>query len=163
MRAMSLVEAFTQLFPISSPHYSLELVDETVDADSGEVWGGRSATPDGGLAATVRLVVWDVQGEERTIRDIKEQRVTIVAAAHLEDPRVPAYLEGLAAALNLAFARLDEAIAANGSGTATERIEGAMPHEFFPGDVLALRRPQTAEDFKDALLTNHKRLGWLLP
>lgn len=163
MRAMSLVNALSQLFPILSEHYSLELVDESVDADSGEAWGGRSATPDGGLVATIRLVVWDVQGEERTIRDIKEQQVTIVAAEHLDDPRVPAYLEGLAAALDLAFARLDETIADEGHGAVTERLEEAMPYAFFPGDVLALRRPQTAEEFTDALLTNRKRLGWLLP
>ncbi|MCY0987593.1 hypothetical protein OV203_10690 [Nannocystis sp. ILAH1] len=160
---MSLVEALSQLFPISSEHHSLELVDESVDADSGEVYGGRSATPEGGLVATVRLVVWDVQGEERMMRDIKEQRVTIVAAEHLEDPRVPAYLEGLAAALNLAFARVDETIADKGHGALSDRLAEAMPYEFFPGDVLALRRPQTAEDFSDALLTNRKRLGWLLP
>ena len=149
MRAMSLVEALSQRFPISSEHHSLELVD----ADSGE----------GSLVATVRLIVWDVQGEERMVRDIKEQQVTIVAAENLEDPRVPAYLEGLAAALGLAFARVDEAIADKGHGAVTERIQEAMPSEFFPADVLTLRRPQTAEDFSDALLTNRKRLGWLLP
>ncbi|MFY0540475.1 hypothetical protein [Nannocystis pusilla] len=158
---MSLAEALGQLFPIVSQHHSLELVSESVDS-AGEAWGGCSVTADGRLEATVRLVVWDVQGEERMIRDVKEQQVTIVAAKHLEDPRVPAYLEGLAAALDLAFSRLDEAIADKGP-VAASAIEVAMPYEFFPGDVLALRRPQTAEDFKDALLTNRKRLGWLLP
>lgn len=162
MPAMSLVEAFSQLFPILSEHHSLELVDESVDS-AGEAWGGCKVTADGRLEATVRLFVWDVQGEERTIRDIKEQQVTVVAAEHLEDPRVPAYLEGLAAALKLAFARVDETIADKGHGAVTDRLEQAMPYEFFPGDVLALRRPQTAEDFSDALLTNRKRLGWLLP
>ncbi|MFZ6181282.1 hypothetical protein [Nannocystis pusilla] len=159
---MSLVEAFAQLFPISSPHFSLELTDESVDS-AGETWGGCSVTADGRLEATIRLVVWDVQGEQRTMRDIKEQQVTIVSAAHLDDPRVLAYFEGWAAAMDLAFARLDEAIAAGGSGASSGRIETAYPHEFFPGDVLALRRPETAEDFTDALLSNRKRLGWLLP
>lgn len=162
MRAMSLAEAFSRLFPISSPHFSLELTDESVDS-AGETWGGCKVTEDGRLEATVRLVVWDVQGEQRTMRDIKEQQVTIVAAAHLDDPRVPAYFEGLAAALDFAFARIDEAIADRGPAAATDRLEVAMPYEFLPGDVLALRRPQTAEDFQDALLTNRKRLGWLLP
>jgi hypothetical protein len=159
---MSLVEALSQRFPISSEHHSLELVDESVDS-AGETWGGCKVTADGRLEATIRLIAWDVQGEDRSMRDIKEQQVTIVAAEHLEDPRVPAYLEGLAAALGLAFARVDEAIADKGFGAWTDRLAEAMPYEFFPGDVLALRRPQTAEDFQDALLTNRKRLGWLLP
>ncbi|WP_434428326.1 hypothetical protein [Nannocystis pusilla] len=159
---MSLVEAFGRLFPISSPNFSLELTDESVDS-AGEAWGGCSVTADGRLEATIRLVVWDVQGEERMIRDVKEQQVTIVSAKYLEDPRVPAYLEGLAAAIDLAFTRLDEAIADKGFGGLSDRVETAYPHEFFPSDVLALRRPQTAEDFTDALLTNRKRLGWLLP
>ena len=153
MHAMSLAEAFSQLFPISSEHHALELAGES----------GCSVTEDGRLEATVRLVVWDVHGEERAIRDIKEQQVTILAAEHLEDPRAPAYLEGLAAAIRLAFARLDESFAEQGHGAVSEQIEQAMPYEFFPRDVLALRRPQTAEDFKEALLTNRKRLGWLLP
>lgn len=159
---MSLATVFDEQFPISSEHFSLEFVPESVNEGTGETWGGVQETDGGHLAATLRLFVWDVHEGERSVRDIKEQQVVVLHKDHVDDPRVPAYLEGWVAALRLVFERHDERLAA-GDPSASDRIEGAMPHEFVFPDVLALRRPQTAEEFTDALLSGKKRLGGKLP
>ncbi|MBZ5715386.1 hypothetical protein [Nannocystis pusilla] len=148
---MDLAAALAQLLPISSTHYSLMFVGGAIDPERGS------------LVATVRLVVWDVNGEERSMGDIKEQEVEVVPAKSIDDPRLPAYFQGWAEALRVAFARLDEVIAAEGEAAAGNRVEEALPCDMFCPEVLALRRPQTAEEFAEALLSNRKRLGWLLP
>ncbi|MCY1054191.1 hypothetical protein [Nannocystis sp. SCPEA4] len=160
---MDLAAAFSQHLPISSAHYSLEIAEQRIDGDAGEAWSALSVNAEGDRVVTVRLVVWEVDGDDRSIRDIKEQDVVVVPAAHVDDPRVPAYFDGWAAAVRTAFTRLEEVIVAEGEAAAGNRVEEAVPYEMFCPEVLELRRPQTAEEFTDALLSNRKRLGWLLP
>ncbi|WAS96690.1 hypothetical protein [Nannocystis punicea] len=157
---MELAPAFSEQFPISSDRFALEFSEEKVG--DGEACAACVLNERGDLVATIRVLVWDVSGDERLIRDIKEQQVTIVPAAHLDDPRVPAYFAGWAAALRFAFERLSDAIA-QGSAALSDRIESAYPYKMFCPEVLGLSRPQTADDFTEVLLSNRKRLGWLLP
>lgn len=159
---MDLAAAFSQHLPISSAHYSLEIAEQRIDGDAGEAWSVLSVNAEGDRVVTARLVVWEVDGDDRSIRDVKEQDVVVVPAAYVDDPRVPAYFEGWAAAIRTAFTRLEEVIA-EGNAAVGERVEEAVPYEMFCPEVLGLRRPQTAEQFTEALLSNRKRLGWLLP
>jgi len=162
MRAMDLAEAFGQQFPISTEYYSLEFIPESVDENTGEVLGGFHELASGNLAATLRFFVWEVNDGARSIRDIKEQQVFVVPKAHVDDARVPAYFAGWAAAVRFVFERHDERRAA-GDQAASQRLDWAMPHELVFSDILGLRRPQTADEFTDALLSGKKRLGRLLP
>lgn len=163
VRVEDVVAAFVELFPISSERFSLELVRESVHQDAGEVWGGIDGVDEGPLRATLRTIVWEVDGETRSIRDIKEQIVPWLCAEHREDPRVRAYLEGWAQAVRYVLAQHDELQAAGSTGAAADKLEISMPYDFFYPAVLRLRRPQTADQFTEALLSSKKRLGKLLP
>lgn len=158
------VAAFLELLPIASEQFSLEFVPETVNETTGEVWGGMDGVEDGNLRAMLRSIMWDVEGGARQIRDVKEQMVVWLCERNRDDPRVRAYLEGWAAALRFVFARHEE-LRAGGtlSDEAAQRLECSMPSELLNAEVLDLRRPQTADDFTDALLSSKKRLGKLLP
>lgn len=136
MDALSLLR---DIFPIAADRVSLELVELDVR--------------DGIILAVVRLIAWDVDGETRQIRDVKEQEVALGRAASLEQPRAAACIEGWKQALEHLFAQDD-----------VEEIEGLMPHELMPSftELLALKRPRSADDFADALLGSRQRLGrWL--
>lgn len=158
------VAFFSELFPIRSERFSLELVCEHVDETTGEVFGGADGQDGGDLRATMRTIGWDVEDGVQSIRDVKEQQVVWLLARHREDARARAYLQGWAQAVQFVLERHEELRAA---GTLTEqaaqRIDYSMPYEFMGPDVLDLRRPQTADEFTDALLSSKKRLGGLLP
>ncbi len=160
---MDFAAAFAELFPISSDTFSLELVPETVNEETGEVNGG-TAEHDGAWRATIRTVTWDIEGGQRSIRDVKEQDVFLGFADTFDDPRLPAYLEGWAAALRFIFTRHAE-LSAEGALPARvrEAFEQSMPSDFVCPDLLALRRPQSADDFTEALLSSKKRLGRFVP
>lgn len=150
---MDLARAFAEHLPIRADAFALELVPDEHRGD---------APSD--LRATLRTLVWDDRDGERSLRDIREQTVVIVRREHSDDPRVPAYFAGWAAALRFVLERHAELAAA---GLRTEalrqRLEYSLPMDLvFPG-VLRLRRPQTADDFTAALLSGKKRLGRLLP
>lgn len=151
--AMDLALLFSEAFPIGSELFELALVSES---------GGAQADPRGHWRATIRLIVFERVDGDRQVRDIKEQECVWLYPQHREDPRVPAYVAGWAAAVQFIFERNAELVDAGDAG-ASDRIDTAMPFDFFNPDVLALRRPQTAEDFTDALLSSKKRLGKLLP
>ncbi|MDC0668211.1 hypothetical protein [Nannocystis radixulma] len=153
---MDLAAAFAQQFPLSSEYFALELVAETDDAHSGDAWGGVREM-EGHLVATLRLIIWEDRDGARSICEVKEQQVVVVFQANTADARLPVYFEGWAAAIRYLFARLDER-----RGTDDE-LARLMPHELASPDVLGLRRPQTADEFTDALLSSKKRLGRLLP
>lgn len=156
--------AFAELFPISSDRFSLEFVRETVNEETGEVWGGIEGIDDGPLRATVRTVLWEIEGDTRSIRDVKEQRVMWLYEEHREDARARAYLEGWAQAVRYVLAQYDE-LHAQGllTDAAADKLAMCMPYDFFYPDALGLRRPQTADDFTEAMLSSRKRLGKLLP
>ncbi|HEY8379301.1 MAG TPA: hypothetical protein VIK91_22560 [Nannocystis sp.] len=155
---MSLRRELYALLPIRSDRFSLES-GEFVDEDAPEV-----ADPAGPLRATVRTVTWEVGDEGRSILDIREQEVIWLHARHREDPRVRAYMAGWAAALQFVVDRHAELQAVGRlPRRVAERLEFALPCELFCPAVLDLKRPQTADDFTEALLTNKKRLGMFLP
>lgn len=156
---MDFAAAFAELFPISSDTFSLELVRETVNEETGEISGGVHEHR-GAWRATLRTITWDIEGDQRSIRDVKEQDVFLGFADTFDDPRLPAYLEGWAAALRFIFTRHAELSA---EGALPERLHEAfnesLPSDFICADLLALRRPQSADDFMEALLSSKKRLG----
>lgn len=161
-RVEDVVAVFLELFPISSGRFSLEFVPESVNEHTGEVWGGIDDAGD--LRATLRMIAWEVDGDTRAIRDIKEQQVVWLSERHREDPRVRAYLEGWAHAVHYVFAQHEELQAAGVvTGAAADKLAGCMPYDLLCAEVLDLRRPQTADEFTEALLSSKKRLGKLLP
>lgn len=159
---MDLARLFSAVFPIRSEQVSLELVSESVDESTGEVSGGTCEDSQGYWRATLRLIVWEHEGGGLQIRDIKEQQIVWLYPELREDPRVPAYIAGWAAAVQYVFDRHSE-LAAAGDPRGGAQIDVSMPHDFFDVGVLKLRRPQTEGDFTDALLSSKKRLGKLLP
>lgn len=152
---MDLAAAFAQQFPLSSEYFALEFVAEIGDAHVGATWGLQEM--EGHLVATLRLIIWEDRDGARSICEVKEQQVVVVFQANIADARVPVYFEGWAAAVRYLFARLDER-----RGTDDE-LRGLVPYDLASPDVLELRRPQTADEFTDALLSSKKRLGRLLP
>lgn len=160
---MDLAALLYETFPVSSDVFSLELVPESINPDTGEVNGGIDDTR-GHLRATFRTVTWDVDGEARSIRDVKEQDVFLLAEDYRDDPRLPAYVEGWAAALRFIFERHAELTAAGAlPQQARDALDWCMPSDLVHPGVLALKRPQTAEDFTEALLSSKKRLGRFIP
>lgn len=133
-------ERLTAAFPIAAALVSLELPEVRPEG--------------GGLVLTLRLILWEEEGERRMVRDIKEQELR-VGAAELADPRFGAFVEGW----RLALAELFAAI--SGAGR-LDGIEGVMPHDLAHLGVLRLKRPRSADDFCDMLL-RPGRLGALLP
>jgi hypothetical protein len=155
--------AFAGLFPITSERLAIEFVPESVDEDTGEVRGGFQEMTDGRLVATLRMILWDLDGGERTVRDIREQELVVLHGERSYDPRVPAYFAGWAAAVRFVFGRLDELAAAGELPDLDERLGDLLPADLVFSEVLEQRRPQTADDFTEALLSGKKRLGGLLP
>lgn len=155
---MSLRRELHALLPIRSDRFSLES-GEYIDEDAPDV-----ADPPGALRVTVRTVVWEASDGALSIRDVKEQGVMWLHARHREDPRVRAYMEGWAAALQFVLDRHAELAAAGAlSARVSERLEFSMPFDLFCPAVLDLKRPRTADEFAEALLSSKQRLGRLLP
>lgn len=124
-------ELFRARFPVraASERASLEFVEV---APMGESYG-----------VTLRLVVWDVDGETMSIRDVKEQQVWF-------DPR------------DSSVVRLTQYLKAYdyvaSRALAHPEIEMLMPHDLFDGRVLKLAKAQTDVDFVKALSVK-SRLG----
>jgi hypothetical protein len=138
---MDPAQIFADVFPIGSQLSTLELVEVSERG--------------GAIMLTVRLFHWSMQDGQRTIADIKEQEVYALGAAQREDPRLAACVAGWAEAVRHVFEQDDE--------HAAELVHGLMPHELVViRELLALRRPRTAEDFTDAALSGRKRLGGFL-
>lgn len=160
---MDLALLFSEVFPIRSELFELSFVAETVDERTGEIHGGTHEEGSGYWRATMRTITFEPTTDGTLqIRDVKEQECVWLLPQHREDPRVPAYVAGWAAAVQYVLDRGAELVAA-GDERAMNRFEAAMPFDFFSPDVLDLRRPRSAEDFTDALLSSKKRLGKLLP
>ncbi|MFT3764970.1 MAG: hypothetical protein QM820_05545 [Minicystis sp.] len=98
-----------------------------------------------GLHVSVQLVVFESRGGKREVRDIKQQQLLLGPAGALGDPdRLIAFLDGWARVLPRFVA---------------ERVrepEALMPHDFLMNEVLALKRPRTADDFAVACLRRWK-------
>lgn len=160
---MSFADDFSAEFPISSDRFSLELPDTWTDEDSGEIHEYLRQLPNGDWRATLRFVGWDVDGDVRSVRDIKEQEVIVLHARHGEDPRVSAYAAGWAAALRHVFQVHAELAAAKElPEKLADALAYSMPSDLCFPDALDLKRPRTAADFTDAMLSGSRRLGALL-
>ncbi len=141
-RAMDVLEIFREAFPAGSDRVRLELVEAAVQDE-------RS------LVLTVRLVVWDANEDgSLSIRDVKEQQIWGGAIAELASaPRLAECVEGWRMAVEQVFSQDD-----------LEFADTLMPADLLPNFtlLLALKRPRTADDFAEALLTSKQRLGRFL-
>lgn len=104
--------------------------------------------PDGALSLALRLIVWARWDGAHTIRDIKEQTITIPAALLHDAARFGAWLDAHRALWADALVHV-------------ERVELCLPMDLLFPNALALKRPQTTEQFIQALSVK-SRLGRLL-
>ncbi|HEY0137294.1 MAG TPA: hypothetical protein VGB85_24595 [Nannocystis sp.] len=139
---MDRLQIVRDVFPISGELGSLELVDPDPYAE-----------PD---RLTIRLLVWErLPDGERQIRDIKEQQVWVGGLEDVDPERLTQAVHGWAMALAQLFAQDD-----------VTWMETLMPADLMPNlaSLVALRRPRSAEDFAEAMLSSKQRLGrWLSP
>lgn len=104
--------------------------------------------PDDTLSLTLRLIVWARYDGAHMIRDIKEQPVRIHPRLLTDAARFAAWLDAHRAVWVSALSNVS-------------RVEYCLPADLiFPG-ALALKRPQTVEQFVSALQVR-SRLGRLL-
>ena len=135
---MDVLQIFQDIFPVRGELVALELADAVVNDD------------DQALMLTVRLVVWERVDDALLIRDIKEQQVHIGSLEELAQPRLPECVAGWAQALQQVLEQDDVSF-----------VGTLMPHELIGNftSLLALKRPRTADDFAEAVLTSKQRLG----
>lgn len=155
---MDPASVLADLLPILTPGHTLEQVPETIDENTGEVLGGWFGEANESFVTTLRWTQWLVEDGQRVAWRAHEDRLRLIFAEHRGDPRVDAYLAGWVAAVRLVFARDDEARAAG----SPRPLEYATLDLLVAPDTLALRRPKSADDFTDALLSSPRRLGRLL-
>lgn len=102
---------------------------------------------DGALIGVLRTIVWDVFEGERSLRDIKEQRVRCGRTEHLElADRYEAFLRATAMVI---------------SQCAVDKLESAMPIDLIVEDALDLLSARDEDDFVKALRAK-SRLGEFL-
>lgn len=93
----------------------------------------------------IQFLIFDSDG----IRDIKEQEIGLPSPLVGDLDRVRAFAQGHSEALRQVFE------------SDSDKLGGCMPHDLIWWGVLKLVRPQTPEEFTEALMTK-KRLGqWL--
>jgi hypothetical protein len=136
----------TPIYPEDTAGLSGYSSIEMVPFGDGE-WESRFA-PDGDLYLTMRLICWEQAGEVTTIRDIKEQQLYVPAALLADAARFDAFARALASVLSRVCQRSD-------------RIDVMLPSDLIRFDALKLKRPQTEDQFVDALVVP-SRLGRLL-
>lgn len=94
---------------------------------------------------TIQFLIFDSDG----IRDIKEQEIGLPSPLVRDRDRVRAFAQGHSEALQQVFE------------SKSDKLGGCMPHDLIWWGVLKPVRPQTPEEFTEALMTK-KRLGqWL--
>lgn len=155
--SLDVFAAFTAHLPVEAGGFILEFVPETVVEDTGEVLGGFSQTIGDSLVASLRLTV--PSADDGTPATVREGPVCLARGEHAHDPRLPEYFAGWALAVRTLFERHAALGADDPRRSALASVE---PYALVDHDVLALKRPQTAEAFAAALLAD-KRLGRLLP
>lgn len=138
-------------FPMSGGVMELEIVpkfgeETTWSYDTPVLRGGRE------LVVTLRTIVWDGAGAERSVRDIKEQVVTLAKNSAHDDPA--RLLEGV---------RAHRAVLERALGNPSTDIDVLMPYDLIYPDIYDLKRASTQDDFERAL-SKRSRLGkWLRP
>lgn len=140
MNVPDTLEILRDAFPIGAGLASLELVPRDEEDSEGE-------------RLTVRLIVWEERAGDRQIRDVKEQEVWVGGTSELDATRLAMAVAGWRMALEQLFSQSD-----------SSWLDALMPSDLtvrLP-ELVALKRPRTAEDFAEALLTSKQRLGrWL--
>jgi len=137
---MDALQIVRDVFPISGGLGQLHLAEHE----------GGPTEPD---RLTIRLVVWDGPEEALQIRDVKEQQVWVGGLADVDPERLTQAVTGWRMALEQLFAQSD-----------TGWLECLMPSDLVPrfAELVALRRPRSADDFAEALLASKQRLGRFL-
>ncbi len=137
---MGLLDTFCAVYPVHAGNVSLELVE--------------LREHEGSVIIVARMVVWDGEGDARSIRDVKEQEVWLGDREAFDDPRLQACLAGWELACTQIFAQ--EGV--------NELVECEMPSSFIlPLEpVLGLKRPRSADDFAEVWLASKQRLGKFL-
>jgi hypothetical protein len=160
---MSFDDSLRAAFPIETELFSLVLACSAADYTTGESLPVSRVRPDGSTIATLQLIVYELIGGKREVRDIKEQDVVFLKAKHRSDPRIDAYITGWREAL-LAVFESQEALLKR-DRAAYDKLKHSiavlMPHDLGKPELLDLRRPRDAASFTDALLST-KRFGQLL-
>jgi hypothetical protein len=161
---MPIDQVLRDALPIETELFAPHLVDPASDHHTGMSVPGVRMRSDGYTIATLQLVVYEMVGGKRQIRDLKEQEVVVLRAQHRDDPRVDAYVAGWRDAV-LEVLTQQEALLKR-DRAAFERfkhsVDCLMPHDFCTPELLDLKRPQDAAAFTDALLSK-RRFGQLLP
>mgnify|MGYP000521569269 CR=1 FL=1 len=136
MDATSLTELFDAHFPARGGRAELTFVEVTDDYEH--------------PTAVMRLITRNAEG---MIDNIKEQPVMVCWTDQLDDPRLPAVVEGTAEAFRDAAEQ-----------AAPGKIDVLMPSDLWFGpELLKLERAETVADFVDALLRTKGRYGKMLP
>jgi len=111
-------------------------------------WDERVVFEENGTIFVVLvLMTFTIEGELRTIRDVKEQQVAFIGADVDDHQRLEAFLTGWTRAVQ----RVMEV-----GGRA--HVEVLMPHDLLCPEILKLKKAKTAEDFEKAALMP-SRLG----
>lgn len=125
---------FEECFPVSEGNFSYDFVQYVNDR------------------VTVRLIVYEEQNGQRSIRDIKEQELFLFDPAMLEgDTPILEFIRGWSEALREVFAKAKD----------PKKLEWLMPHDLAPGDAIRLRKANTAAEYREAILKKG-RLGKFL-
>jgi len=84
---MNASDAFRAVMPIQAGLISIELASLEPELQAPN------------LSFTLRLIRWEMDGEERSLSELKEQQVDVLPGELLKDPRVPAYFRAWASAV----------------------------------------------------------------
>ncbi len=111
--------------------------------------GDEAAYPTSKLTGSCDAVLWTTEFRQDgagnwTVYDVMEQGVTLIPEEHRNHPHLDEYLLGWALAVQEVLSHDLELL--------------PMPSDLVAADVLKLKTPETADDFKKALLAK-KRLG----
>jgi len=131
-------QALRDAFPVHEGQAELALADSD----------HPTSADDTGRRLTVRLLVYDEQGQ---IRDIKEQELPLFPAWAMDgDTPITVFVAGWALALREALAKIP-----------ISTMETLMPHDFSFPEVLELRTAHTPEDYRSAFLRKSRMGRWL--
>ena len=139
---VDIAERIAKHFPIERMPISIEVVEGAT--------GAWMSSDEPKAIAIVRLIVWDVGEELMSVRDMKEQELTMGAPALYEDEARVANF----------FAALGDVIGELANG-GVETFEGLMPYDLMCTSPLKLKRARTRDDFVGALWAK-SRLGQYL-
>jgi hypothetical protein len=129
-------------FPISRGLGSLELVDPDPAPEVDCLW--------------IRLFIWEPSPDgERQVHDVREQQIRFYGLADLDPERLTHAVRGWSMALAQLFDRDD-----------ATWLEKRIPVDLIPSfsRLVALKRPRSAEDFAEAMLSSKRWFGpWFKP